>query len=441
MTLRDRYSVHEGIDQIASPATTEVVNGNDRSRAPNSAAPVSGRPALPMLPVVSASSFAGLAIPSRRWHVEDLIPAGTVTLLGGDGGAGKSLLALQLAVSTAIGLPWIGFNAEYGPALYLTAEDDIDEVHRRLVDISRAMCLSLAQLASLSVCSLAGEDALLATADRQSGVLKATKLYEAVKARIEDLTPVLVVLDTLADLFGGEENDRAQARQFISLLRRLALQCGTTVVLLAHPSLSGMQSGSGMSGSTAWNNSVRSRLYLDRPKIEGRVADPDGRILETKKANYGRIGDQIRLRWRDGVFVREEDSSQTPSGEPAGKRSERVFLDMLRAYERSGRRVSPAQSAAYAPVVFAKDELAMGLSKRELIGAMNRLFAANVLAVEEVGPPSRRTKSIIIVKDRRETSAIGSHGIPSVDGSDVGALDGAHPDGEGSDALQTIQNG
>ncbi|MFM9859730.1 AAA family ATPase, partial [Pseudoxanthobacter sp. M-2] len=308
------------------------------------------------LPMVSAASFAGMPVPPRRWLVDGLIPAGTVTMLNGDGGTGKSLIALQLAVSAVLGVPWIGIDVEdFGPAIFLTAEDEIDEVHRRLVDVARAVPIDLDRLEALSICSLAGLDALLATAEWKSNILRATRLYAALKVRVSEIKPTLVVLDTLADVFGGEENDRAQARQFVSLLRGLAIECGTTIVLLAHPSLSGMASGSGTSGSTAWNNSVRSRLYFKRPMIEGRP-DPDTRILETMKANYGRIGDVITLRWEAGVFVRASGAADDVGGEPPAKRAERIFLDMLRAYEKEGRRVSELSGANFAPHVFWNDD-------------------------------------------------------------------------------------
>lgn len=44
-----------------------------------------------------ASDLDGKPVPSREWLVRDLVPSSTVTLLGGDGGTGKSLLALMLA--------------------------------------------------------------------------------------------------------------------------------------------------------------------------------------------------------------------------------------------------------------------------------------------------------------------------------------------------------
>jgi RecA-family ATPase len=351
-----------------------------------------------LLPTVCAADFEGQPIPRREWLAEGLIPARTVTLFSGDGGVGKSLVALQLAISTARGVPWLGIEVKHGPALFLTAEDDLDEVHRRLADVARALNCPLGYFDKLHIASLAGEDALLATQERSnSKIVKATALFDRLKARVDTLKPALVVLDTLADLFGGEENDRAQARQFIGLLRGLATKYGTTVVLLSHPSLSGMASGTGSSGSTAWSNSVRSRLYLRRPeKIEGKDADPDTRILETMKANYGKTGTRFALRWKEGVFVREAGVDEA-TGETLATHADRVFAELLAIYEQEGRDVSPSASPTYAPSVFAKDHRAAGLTKSDLTNAMNRHLARGVIKIVTKGPPSHERKRLVTV--------------------------------------------
>ena len=225
-------------------------------------------PDEPVLSFAPASALAARPIPSREWHVEGLIPGRTVTSLSGDGGTGKSLLALQLAVSTALGASWIGRDVKPGPVLFLSAEDDDDELYLRLADILDAEGAGFDRLGNLLIRSLAGEDALLAVQDRRTGSLVPTPLYDALAAEIARFRPVLVVLDTLADLTAGEENNRAHARQFVGFLRGLTIRYGCALLLLSHPSLTGMSSGTGLSGSTAWNASVRSRLYLERI-IEG----------------------------------------------------------------------------------------------------------------------------------------------------------------------------
>ena len=64
--------------------------------------------------------------------------------------------------------------------------------------------------------------------------------------------PRLIIIDPAADVFAGKEIDRVQVRQFITLLRAIAITADCAVILAAHPSVSGMREGTGLSGSTAW---------------------------------------------------------------------------------------------------------------------------------------------------------------------------------------------
>lgn len=351
--------------------------------------------------VVRVSVFDGMEVPPRRWHVPDLIPAGTVTTINGDGGTGKSLLAAQLALATTSNTTWIGKEVEQGPCIYLSAEDDLDELHRRIATIAERQGVPLSRLENFHIVPLAGEDAILASIKPGSHLLATTPLFETIEGEIQALMPVLVVLDTLADLFGGEENQRAQSRQFIGLLRRWAIKYHLTIVMLAHPSLSGMANGSGSSGSTGWNNSVRSRLYLERVMNSGGLKavepDPDARVLRTVKANYGRTGGEIPLRWSNGILVPDiSDLGVDLRNALTEQRAEKAFLNMVQEFAAEGRHVSATPSANYAPSVFAKDARSDGISKRSLVEAMNRLFANRKIEVKENGPLSRRRSFISI---------------------------------------------
>ncbi len=351
-----------------------------------------------ILPMINPTSWAGLPVPQRQWHVPELIPHKTVTALSGDGGMGKSLLAMQLAVSTAMGGEWIGQPVEPGRVMYLSAEDDQDEVWRRLADITSAYGGGLEGLTNLRVVPLAGMDAVLAAPEARSNVIKPTALWEALEYRVKTFGPRLLVLDTLADLFAGDEVQRAQARQFIGLLRGLAIRYDIAVLLLLHPSLSGMASGRGSSGSTAWVNSIRSFLFFDRVRDEdGKEIDVDVRTLKTTKANYGRIGSQIGLKWQGGIFVNDEELGV---GWIERKQSEAkidaVFLELVGTYSHQGRPVSPNHSSNYAPTVFAKAPSARGLDKKVLEKSMNRLLGAGKLSILEQGRAGRITKILVV---------------------------------------------
>jgi RecA-family ATPase len=325
-----------------------------------------------------------------------MIPDRTVTIVAGDGGGGKTTLMLQLAAAIAGARPWLGHTPDPGPVLIVTAEDDEEEIHRRLAAIAKGLTVELSDLADLHIVPLAGQDAVLGAPEGKAALIAPTTVFRGLLALVERIRPRLVVLDALADVYAGEENARAQARQFIGLLRGLAIKNDLAVVLIAHPSLSGMASGSGTSGSTAWSNSVRARLYLERIVDEGnREIDPDLRVLRVKKSNYGPVGLELRLRWQNGGFILDG-----PAGGfdkiAAEAKAERVFLDLLGTFTAQGRDVSPKPSQTYAPSVFEKHPNAEGITKRGFASAMERLLTAGRILVETVGPPSRQYKRLII---------------------------------------------
>ena len=342
------------------------------------------------MPTVDVGDLDGRNVAPREWLVDGWIPARNVTLVSGDGGSGKSLLALQLCVSTVLGRSWMGTRPiATGRALYLSAEDDLPELHRRMVDIAKAQGVSLADLRGLAVAPLADRDALLAVPGRTRGTLDPTPLYAALAARIAALKPSVVVIDTLADTFGGNEIERTQARQFIAMLRRLAIEYGLTVVVLSHPSQSGMSSGSGTSGSTAWSNSVRSRLYLKRDQDEA-----DIRTLELMKSNYGATGKHIPLIWRNGAFLETgEPRTKAAHSQELEGAIDKLFVELLHDFASNGQRLSPAaqSKSRYAPKLMASHPKANGTSKAGFENAMYRLLAAH------------RIEEFVERENRRET--------------------------------------
>lgn len=339
----------------------------------------------------SAAELKGKAVPPREWLVRDLVPHKNVTLFSGDGGTGKSLMALQLAVAVTAGGDWLDQPVMNAGAIFMSAEDDNDELHRRLQDILQAEGRSYDDVAGLTLRSLAGEDALLAIESQVA--LIATELFRELEQRADGDNPSLIVIDTLADVYPANENDRAKVRQFIGMLRGLAIRKRCAVMLLGHPSLTGLNSGSGTSGSTAWNNSVRSRLYLARIAEDGFEPDPDLRTLTTMKANHARIGGEMRVRWQHGRFVLQQQPGG-PDARGAGAKAERVFLWLLDAFTEQGRFVSSSPGPTFAPAQFAGHPDAEGCTKRVLRTAMDTLFARGLIVNEQHGKGAKARSHI-----------------------------------------------
>jgi RecA-family ATPase len=321
------------------------------------------------------------------------VPLRQPTIFSGEGAVGKSLLDLQRSVAHVLGKSWLGKVTEPGPAIYLGAEDEESELHRRLADILVHYDASFADAISggLHMLSYAGQDAVLGVPNVR-GIIEPTPLFKQLREAALDIRPKSITIDTVADVFAGNENDRIQVRQFVGMLRGLAIEANAALVLLAHPSLTGINSGSGLSGSTGWHNSVRARAYLTHAQTEkGEEPDPDLRELVFKKNNYGPVAERILLRWERGVFVPEAGVS-TLEKLAADQRAEDSFLQLLTQYTQQGRNLSDKQKAnSYAPKMFAQENRPDGkrISKAAFEDAMNRLFAAHKIHVESYGAPSK----------------------------------------------------
>lgn len=313
-------------------------------------------------------SLAGRQPPPRRFIVDQWVPTGCVTSLYGQGGIGKSLLAQQMATCVATGVSAFGLKVE-GPApvVGLFTEDEDDELWRRQTRINDAAGWGMSDLRGLQLQGRAGlENALVTYPSNQDP--RVHPLMQVIAGACERHRPGLLVLDNIAQLFGGDENDRFQVSHFCNIVGGLAQRFGYGVLLLGHPSKA---EGSEYSGSTAWNNAVRSRLLLGR--------DKDGELrLVRPKANYAE-NDALPLTWANGVLRPASGENMGPTEQAAAKNRERhaegvllAGLDRLTAID-----VCVSQSAnatTFAPKLLRQYDLDQGLKPPALRDAMLRLI-------------------------------------------------------------------
>lgn len=337
----------------------------------------------PRLKIIDPLRWHGTAVPQRRWIVTDLIPFGAVTLLGGDGGSGKSLLALQLMISAATRKPWLGLNVEPVKAFGCFCEDDESELRRRTEAILRAYDSECADLADLTLMSRVGEDNVLLHFGRDDNQARDSEFFRQLEHEIKESGAQLIVLDSLHDLFAGNENIRPQARLFMNRLRRVALEVEGAVVLIQHPSADGLKSRSGTSGSTAWNNAARSRLYLERPRDGEREIVNDERVLRVKKANHAPAGIKVKLRWERGCFVRDEPVTGLMASINAQALQKQV-LQAVELLEREGDRPSPSsKSPSFLPKLLLRLDTFAGIPREDIERAMRALIAQGAIIEAE----------------------------------------------------------
>jgi RecA-family ATPase len=335
---------------------------------------------------IDPRTLEGLPVPKRRFVVTPWIPIGRATGLYGAGGIGKTTLMQMLCTSTALdpvkfpNANWLGLPVRRSRSVLLFCEDDCDEMHSRQEEINRSYGCTFDDLGDMLWLPRLGTDNTLMTFE--NGRAARTPFFHDLLAIIKGHRAELAVWDTLTDVFGGSEIDRGQARRFVQEgPAYVAREIDGAVICCAHPSLSGISSGTGTSGSTGWDGAFRSRLYLSSPTDDdsGEAPDTNERVLTRMKANWAKIGETIQMRWCDGVFIADQAAGGI-IGSIERRTADRVFADMLDKVTAENQPVSSNSRAGnYAPRLFAKRPDRDGFKAMDFEGAMQRLFAQGAI--------------------------------------------------------------
>lgn len=328
--------------------------------------------------------------PPHDWMVDGCFLRSTVSMLSGDGGLGKSLLMQQLCTAAAIGVPWLGLETVPCKTFSMFCEDDVDELQRRQYWINKHYQCGPSDLAGkVEYAARVGHENVLMEFDRRTDKPQRMPLFDDIERKVIASGAQIVVLDTLADVFAGNEIIRNQVRRFISALRALAMRIQGVVILTAHPSLAGLNNKSGISGSTAWNNSVRSRLYLTRAN-QPEEEDNNERLLKTMKNNHGPFGGRIRVKWEYGVFNRC-DMSAAPLDQVEKIDLDGKILQALRDMIQSGTMVSASfQNRGCLSSLCRRWPGLERVRAGDVMSAQMRLLKQGRIVQVEIGPESKR---------------------------------------------------
>lgn len=356
--------------------------------------------------LIVASDLAKKPVPTREWVVDDLIPLQAVTLLSGDGGTGKSLVALQLACCLDLGRPWLGQPTRKGKSIYVSCEDDEKEMHIRLADIAQAEGWGISDLENLIIIDRTSRENFIMSRERGFEALwETTPFWTWLSNLVTDNETCLLILDSLYDFFPGNQLEQVAARRFMGYLTALAHDAECAIVMLMHPSKAGMETGDGASGNRAFRNAARSMLYFEA-STQADNLETAPVILRDKKSNRGPRGFEISLKWDNGRFVPVNAGPDPRASGPVGSIAvEQAFLNCLDASKDQHRFYTHSYGPSYAPKAFAKMRQASGFSAADLAKGMERLFADNRIENGQVGLYANRHPRFGIVRKALQNEA------------------------------------
>jgi RecA-family ATPase len=229
------------------------------------------------------------------WVLEPLIPREAITILDGLGGSGKSWFALDIAYSIGLGQPFLGIFPvkQSGTVLYLTAEEVPQMFYQRLKTIRK----HYPRNENFHWISFLHKDIQLKPylCMKQRGTLVETETREVLDFLLAELQPVLVVLDSLINFYGLDENSSEDAMFFYDTIKTLAKTYGTSFLLLHHQNKEGMKTQAddtiSFRGSGVLREQARSRIVYKNIKITEKTI---ARKIKLEKSNYySRLKDEL----------------------------------------------------------------------------------------------------------------------------------------------------
>ena len=349
-------------------------------------------PAVAQSNVIDWSTLIGEP-PPFRWLLDHWL-SWHPTLLAGRGGIGKSLLVQQVGTALACGLPTWCEAVEPVNVLYWACEDDKDQLHRRQDLICKQARIGFESLENnFHVDARIGLENTLMTTDYGRPVW--TPTIEVLRQQVNDWQIDVLFLDNIGHVFGGDENSRHVVTRFINGIAGLVTDRPFCPIFLGHPSKA---PGSSYSGSTAWENSVRMRWYLDDKMPDQKNGDssdpdpdPDYRILSKRKSNYTAL-DYVQLKFEAGT-LQPIDHQRGDSGMIKmlrAKKAASVIRSAMLALAKANIYGNDTPGRSFLPVVIIQNKLAEGSTKAELTDAMRTMILSQELKREVVGKNSAR---------------------------------------------------
>jgi len=242
--------------------------------------------------VKTASAIVG-SDKQMSFLVDDLLPQGETLLIIGQGGVGKSLFTLDLAISLA-DAPSMGFLGHFKvnnkcKVLFVQAENCEAGTKERLNSMLHNHPNKASILDNIGFVSV-DDDVML------FGHIEDDSFCEKIATQAAKFNADVLLIDPLSSFHHADENSNVQMRQVLDKLSRLGQQMNVSIVLVHHDGKMGNGSSSaGGRGASAIGDWASSSIVIQKGKPVGNVT------LEHAKSRYGRIFEKLNLRREDSL--------------------------------------------------------------------------------------------------------------------------------------------
>ena len=162
--------------------------------------------------------------------IQGVLRKGHKMLLAGPSKAGKSFVLIELAISIAEGVKWLGLQCSKGRVLYVNLELDRASCLHRFRDVYDALQVPASNIGNIDIWNLRGKS------------LPMDKLAPKLIRRAEKRNYTAVIIDPIYKVITGDENSASEMAMFCNQFDKVctALKCA---VIYCHHHSKGQQAG------------------------------------------------------------------------------------------------------------------------------------------------------------------------------------------------------
>ena len=214
--------------------------------------------------------------------ISGILRRGHKMLISGSSKAGKSFLLMELCVSLAEGLPWLGFPCKKGRVLYVNLEIDPASAVNRFLKIYEALKIPADNMDSIVLWNLRGHAVPL------------DQLVPKLIRRVRDQKFDAIIIDPIYKVITGDENNASEMGAFCNQFDKICTETGCSTIYCHHHS----KGAQGM------------KKAMDRASGSGVFArDPDAQLdmiqLELSEDIENYVADGGATAWRLESSLRE----------------------------------------------------------------------------------------------------------------------------------------
>jgi len=366
-------------------------------------------------------------LPEREWIIDGVLMRRNVTMIVGRGGAGKSLLALQLAIAVTAGRSLGDWKPRVSSkVLLLNAEDDLDEQRRRLLSACEVMEVAEASVSG-RLLTLALSNIVMTARNPENGKIEPTSLARQLTPLIRDHEIGVIVLDPFVETHAYlDENSNTDMREAITAIRQLARVSGVGVMIVHHTrkgAVGGDQDAA--RGGSALVNACRVVLTVEGMTNEEAnrclpAGEPQWRYLRVTgaKSNYGERGSDKWFRlesvalcnggsptgdYAPGLkYVQLQETEIDPGTWP----HRAALLEMVRRGRENGLGWSASAKGPRDARLEAQVEREFGLSARQARSILDTFLECGLIAKREVKTRSRHSTIVYALTDQPQQGDI-----------------------------------